>query len=291
MTAYRGGVARLKFLLRPGWLALTLLVFAFAASCFNILSPWQFGRNAEQSASDSALQASFTGTPEPLDQVLPHNAAPDSKTEWHVITVTGTYLGKDEVVARLRTVQGEAAFEVLTPFRLTDGTVMLIDRGFLKPDSRSAVPPYAAPPAGVVSLVTRARQDEVDPKNRKAFADPATADKLQSYVVSSQVVGQASNLAIRPGYFQLDTNQPGVLTALPLPQVDSGPYLSYALQWIAFGIMAILGWLYFTIRELKPGGVLAEQPQRHKRRSVAQMLAEDDNEEQFQAPDPVHSGH
>jgi cytochrome oxidase assembly protein ShyY1 len=283
-------VARLKFLLRPGWLALTLLVFAFAASCFNILSPWQFGRNAEQSASDSALQASFTGTPEPLDQVLPHNAAPDSKTEWHVITVTGTYLGADEVVARLRTVQGEAAFEVLTPFRLTDGTVMLIDRGFLKPDSRSAVPPYAAPPTGVVSLVTRARQDEVDPKNRKAFADPATADKLQSYVVSSQVVGQASNLAIRPGYFQLDTNQPGVLTALPLPQVDSGPYLSYALQWIAFGIMAILGWLYFTVRELKPGGVLAEQPQRQKRRSVAQMLAEDENEEQFQAPDPVHSG-
>jgi cytochrome oxidase assembly protein ShyY1 len=278
----------LKFLLRPGWLALTLLVFAFAASCFNILSPWQFGRNTEQSASNSALESSFTGNPQPLDQVLPDNKAPDSKTEWHVITVTGTYLGKDEVVARLRTVQGEAAFEVLTPFRLTDGTVMLIDRGFLKPDQRSAVPPYAAPPAGVVSLVTRARQDEVDPKNRKAFADPATADKLQSYVVSSQVVGQASNLAIRPGYFQLDTNQPGVLTALPLPQIDSGPFLSYALQWIAFGIMAIGGWLYFTIRELKPGGVLAERPE-HKRKSVAQMLAEDDNEEQFQAPDPVHS--
>jgi cytochrome oxidase assembly protein ShyY1 len=281
-------VARLKFLLRPGWLALTLLVFAFAASCFHILSPWQFSRNSEQSASNNALEASFTGNPQPLAQVLPNNAAPDSKTEWHVITVSGTYLPKGEVVARLRTVQGEAAFEVLTPFRTTNGVVMLIDRGFLKPDERSAVPPYAAPPTGVVNLVTRARQDETDPKHRTAFADPATADKLQSYVVSSQVVAQASKLDIRPGYFQLDTNQPGVLTALPLPQTDSGPYLSYALQWIAFGVMAILGWLYFTVRELKPGGALTQEPV-HKRKSVAQILAEDDNSDQFHAPDPVHS--
>jgi cytochrome oxidase assembly protein ShyY1 len=93
------------------------------------------------------------------------------------------------------------------------------------------------------------------------------------------VVARSSGLTIRPGYFQLDQNQPGVLGALPLPQLDSGPFFSYALQWIAFGTMAVLGWLYFTIRELKPGGALTvDKADRTRRKSVAEMLAEDDEE-------------
>jgi cytochrome oxidase assembly protein ShyY1 len=272
----------LKFLLKPGWLALTVVVFAFAGSCFTLLAPWQFSRNADREAQNSALQASSTAQPKPLAEVLPGNTAPDSHTEWHLVTLTGSYLPANEVVARLRTVQGEAAFEVLTPFRTGDGSVLLVDRGYLRPNDRSAVPPYAAPPPGVVRVVARDRVDESDPKNRDAFADASTAGKLQSYVVNSQVVARASKLDIRSGYFQLDNGQPGVLAALPLPQTDAGPFFSYALQWIAFGTMAILGWMYFTVRELKPGGALTtEQPVRERRKSVAQMLAEDDT--------PAHS--
>jgi hypothetical protein len=41
--------------------------------------------------------------------------------------------------------------------------------------------------------------------------------------------------------------------------------------------MAVLGWLYFTVRELKPGGALVtDQPARDRRKSVAQMVAEDE---------------
>ena len=32
--------------------------------------------------------------------------------------------------------------------------------------------------------------------------------------------------------------QPGALGEIPTPAIESGPYLSYGLQWIAFGIMA-----------------------------------------------------
>ncbi|MEC3978773.1 SURF1 family cytochrome oxidase biogenesis protein [Amycolatopsis sp. H20-H5] len=269
---------RLKFLLRPGWLALTLVVFAFAISCYVLLAPWQFSRDGERVAQNSALQASFTGQPKPLTQVLPAGVAPDRVTEWQLITVTGTYLPRDEVVARLRTVQGESAYEVLTPFRTSDGPVVLMDRGYLRPDERSRVPQYAAAPNGDVTIVARVRADEVDPKNRDAFANESTDNKPQSFVVSSQVVAKAAKTDIRPGYFQLDNNQPGVLSALPLPQTDSGPFFSYALQWIAFGTMALLGWLYFTVRELKPGGALTtDRPERRK--SVAQLLAEDEADE------------
>ncbi|GAA4665999.1 SURF1 family cytochrome oxidase biogenesis protein [Amycolatopsis dongchuanensis] len=273
---------RWKVLLRPSWLALVAGVLIFAFACFWLLSPWQFNRNSEREAQNAAVQHSMTAEPKPLDTVLAPGVAPDRNTEWTRVTITGKYLPEDEVVARLRTVQGEPAFEVLTPFRTTTGEVVLIDRGYVQPGEHNSVPPYAAPPAGTVEVVARVRQDETDPKNRDAFADASTGGKLQSYVVDSRVVARSSGLPIRPGYFQLDQNAPGVLNALPLPQLDAGPFFSYALQWIAFGVMALGGLAYFTIRELKPGGVLAEMGERQKekkarkRKSVAEILAEDE---------------
>lgn len=272
---------RLRFLLRPGWLALTVVVFAFAVCCFTLLSPWQFGRNTEREQQNSSLETSFTAAPVPLDQLLAPGAVPDPRTEWHLVSITGRYLPDKEVVARLRTVQGEGAYEVLTPLQATDGTVVLIDRGFVKLDNKSGVLPFAPAPGGTVQVTARVRSDETDPKNRDAFADASTGGRLQSYVVDSKVVARAGRLDIRPGYFQLDTDQPGVLGALPLPQTDSGPFFSYALQWIAFGAMAVLGWLYFTVRELKPGGALTapkEPGERTRRKSVSEILAEDEAE-------------
>lgn len=273
----------LRFLFRPSWIALVVGVLAFAFTCFSLLSPWQFGRNAEREAQNNAIQASLSASPRPLNVVLPPGVAPSTATEWSRVTMTGTYLPEDEVVARLRTVQGEPAYEVLTPLRTTDGQVVMIDRGYVRLGDHGSVLPYAAPPGGVVRVEARIRQDETDPKNRGVFTDPAASPRPQSYIVDSRVVARAVGLPIRPGYFQLDENQPGVIAALPLPQIDSGPFFSYALQWIAFGVMAIAGLAYFTVRELKPGGVLAELGDREKtrrrrtpRKSVAEMLAEDD---------------
>jgi cytochrome oxidase assembly protein ShyY1 len=269
---------RWKFLLKPGWLALTLVVFIFAGVCYTLLAPWQFDRDAERDARNAALAESFDATPRPLADVP---VGPG--TEWNRVSVTGTYLPEGEVIARLRTVLGEPAFEVLTPLRTDSGQVVLIDRGYVRPDERTRVPDYTAPPTGRVELVGRLRLNESD-RGREAFADESTQGRLHSYSVNSEVVGRATGLDIRPGYVQLDEGQPGVLGALPLPQLEAGPFFSYALQWIAFGTMALLGWLYFTVRELKPGGALAgEHPVRRK--SVAEMLAEDEEREEREAAD------
>lgn len=303
---------RWKFLLKPGWLALTVVVFVFAALSFTVLAPWQFDRHEERAARNDAVSSSTAARPQPLTEVLPGDTAPDGRTEWRRVIVEGTYLPGDEVIARLRTVQGEPAFEVLTPLRTTAGPTVLINRGFVRPTNDTGVPDFEAPPSGRVTVEARVRVDENDPSNRDAFADESTGGRLHSYSVDSQVVARATNLDIKPGYYQLEPGAPGVLTALPLPQLEAGPYFSYALQWIAFGAMALLGWLYFTIREARPGGVLADsdapdadvatsgdtapgdtaeptatepaatttnrrkQSGRQKRKSVAQILAEDD---------------
>jgi cytochrome oxidase assembly protein ShyY1 len=271
---------RLRFLLRPGWLALTALVLVFAAVCFTLLAPWQFRRHEERSTTNDAINASANAAPADLDTLLPDGMRPGLGTEWRTVRVTGRYLAEDEVVARLRTVLGQPAFEVLTPFRLDDGSTVLVDRGYVRPvqgDQAVAVPSFAAPPEGTVTVTARIRVDERDPNNRRAEERDG---RLQVYAVGSGVVAQATGLDLRAGYLQLEDGSPGVLAALPLPELEAGPFLSYAMQWVAFGVMALLAWLYFTWREVRPGGVLAApRPERPKRMSVAQQVAEDEARE------------
>ncbi|EID53539.1 hypothetical protein SacxiDRAFT_1288 [Saccharomonospora xinjiangensis XJ-54] len=268
---------RWKLLLQPGWLALTLVVFGFAVTCYTVLAPWQFDRHAERQAQNDAVSTSFGQQPRPLDEVLPEGQRPGRGTEWRRVLVEGTYLPEHEVIARLRTVQGEPAFEVLTPLLTSSGRVVLVDRGYVRPVDGD-VPPFAAPPGGTVVVEARIRGDEIDPQGRAAFADASTQGRLHAYAVNSRTVADATGLDISAGYVQLTEGQPGVLGALPLPVLEAGPYFSYALQWIAFGTMVILGWGYFTVRELKPGGALSGDGQGGARRkSVAELLAEDEN--------------
>ncbi|KAA2263829.1 SURF1 family protein [Solihabitans fulvus] len=261
---------RFRFLVRPGWLALTLAVFVFAGACFTLLAPWQFSRNDERKAQNSAVLNSRTTAPVPIEQLLPSRDEPNSGAEWRQVSLTGSYRQDAEALARLRTVQGEAAYEVLTPFTLTSGDTVLVDRGYVRLKDNK-VEPYGAAPAGEVTVTARVRRDEQE--TRPAFTE---AGHRQVYGINADIVGKAASLDIRPGYFQLNASQPGVTNELPEPQLDSGPFFSYALQWIAFGAMALLGWLYFTVREARPGGALTEE--RPKRKSVAEMLAEDEEE-------------
>jgi cytochrome oxidase assembly protein ShyY1 len=179
-------------------------------------------------------------------------------------------------MARLRTVLGEPAFEIVTPFRLTDGRTVLVDRGHESPQAGRSVPEYVAPPTGQVTITARAQDDEPADK-RPSFLDTG---KRQIYSINAGTVAAATGVKLDPGYFQLDANQPGVVKggAIPLPQLDDGPYFSYAIQWLIFGSMALFGWGYFSWREARPGGALdnVDKPARPKRKSVAEILAEDE---------------
>ncbi|MGW5054247.1 SURF1 family cytochrome oxidase biogenesis protein [Actinokineospora sp. NPDC004072] len=257
---------RLRLLLQPGWLLSALVVITFATACFTLLAPWQFQRHAERQETNAALQASFEAAPVPLAEAVAADAEPTRTTEWRLVTAVGEFLPDDEAVARLRSVQGEAAFEVLTPFRLRDGSTILVDRGFVRPGEGVSVPEFAPPPTGQVEITGRLRIGERDPQHRPPFTE---AGRRHVYAIDPQVVLPGS----RPGYVRLEAGSPGVLGPLPLPQLEAGPSFSYALQWIAFGAMTLIGLVYFTWREIRPGGAL-DKP---RRKSVAEILAEDED--------------
>lgn len=241
---------RWRFLLRPGWLALTAMVICFAVAAFTLLAPWQFRRAAERADRNSAIEHSFGTPPQPLRDVLAAHAAPTRATEWRQVRITGHYLPSAEMVVRLRTVQGEPAFEVLVPLALADGSNILVDRGYLRPAEGVRVPEYPPVPGGEVTVTGRLRADEQDPQNGEVVQRDG---HRQVYAVSTRTVSAATGVPLEPGYVQLTDGAPGLLSELPLPQLDPGPSFSYALQWIAFGVMAPLGLVYFAWREATDG--------------------------------------
>ncbi len=238
---------RLGFLLRPQWLALIVVVIAFAYLCFTVLAPWQLGKNTKTSRENSQIANSLQAEPVPLTDILPHQDS-TSDDQWRRVTATGRYLPEGQVLARLRVIEGEPAFEVLTPFAVEGGPTILVDRGYVRPVEGSGVPAIDPPPTDTVSITARLRDSEAVATGKEPFrADGA----LQVYSINTGQVSQLTGTPLAGSYLQLVDNQPGGLGAIPLPHLDAGPFLSYGIQWIAFGIIAPIGLGYFMYAEIQ----------------------------------------
>ncbi|MFE3195820.1 SURF1 family protein [Nocardia sp. NPDC059240] len=245
---------RLTFLFRPSWLILAVVVAGFAYLCFSVLAPWQLGKNTRTSERNDRIANSVHADPVDITSMLSGNG---KNTEWRRVTATGTYVPDSTVLVRLRHLDGQPAYTVLAAFRLDDGRTLLVDRGQLAAAQGGTRPPatIADPPAGTQQVAARVRASEGIIEKK-----PPTTEEGYRQVYSTDTEQEATVLGVpltpiptdgRGGYLQLDAGQPGAFTPDPLPQLDAGPYLSYGLQWLAFGVMAPLGLGYFVWAEIR----------------------------------------
>lgn len=239
---------RFGFLFRPQWLALYVVVAAFAWLCFTVLAPWQLGKNTTTSRENAQIANSLNTDPVPLTDFLPQqdSSAPDH--QWQRVTASGHYLPEAQVLARLRSVDGAPAYEVLVPFVVDGGPTVLVNRGYVKPEQGTAVPPIPAAPAEPVTVTARLRDSEMLAVGREPFRAEGA---MQVYSINPAQVSQVTGVPLTGSYLQLVEDQPGGLGVIPLPVLDAGPFLSYGIQWIAFGIIAPIGVGYFILAEVK----------------------------------------
>ena len=266
---------RWAFLLRPQWLALYVVVLAFAYLCFTVLAPWQLGKNTQTSRENAQISRSLDAEPVPLNSVLPNQDSAAPEEQWQQVTATGRYLPESQVLARLRQVEGDPAFEVLIPFAVDGGPTVLVDRGYVEPVNGNQVPTIEPPPTGTVTITARLR----DPEGVATGKDPFTSDGIQQvYSINTEQIATLTGVPLAGSYLQLVADQPGGLGVIPLPHLDAGPFLSYGIQWIAFGIIAPIGVGYFVYSEMK-----ARRADREAA-AAAQARADDASATQHPAP-------
>ncbi|MDV8001926.1 SURF1 family protein [Rhodococcus sp. IEGM 1408] len=236
----------LRRFLSPGWVIGLLAVVVFAWACFALLAPWQLGKSGDLEARNSQLEESFQAEPAPLAQVIDR---PDGfvEREWRLVTVSGRWVPDSEALLRLRAVDGEPVYQVLTVFDPVDGPDLLVNRGHVPVGENNTVPDYPVAPAGQVDITARVRATEA------GLAEPVLVDGRQTVrVVDPVVLGDTLGHTLESqGYLQLSGGQPGSLSPAPVPAIENGPYLSYGLQWLLFGVLAPVALVYFAWAEIR----------------------------------------
>jgi cytochrome oxidase assembly protein ShyY1 len=240
---------RLAFLFRPGWIALALVVAGFAYLSLTVLAPWQLGKNTTTSRENNQIKASLSADPVPVTSFLPRQDSSAPEDQWRQVTATGRYLPGVQVLARLRLIAGKPAFEVLTAFAVDGGPTVLVNRGFVRPSQGTEMPTVAPPTTGTVSITARLRDPETAPvEDMQPFRENGA---WQVYAIDTRQIATITETPLTISYLQLMENQPGALDVLPLPRLDAGPFLSYGIQWVAFGILAPIGLGYFVYSEIR----------------------------------------
>ncbi|GAA1508738.1 cytochrome oxidase assembly protein ShyY1 [Agromyces terreus] len=235
------------FLRSRRWAGYLALVVVFAIVCC-ALGVWQFARRAEARAEIARIDANYDAQAVPVDEVLPELDEFDIDQRWTVVALDGEYLDDEEVVVRNRPGQGGSGFEVLTPMRLQDGTVFVVDRGWVAQDSEGRPSEYAPPPTGRVEVEARLKAGEGQIDGRTSAGDEFATidlDELAERVGEPTYTG-AYGLLVQSG---AEADEPPVAASRPLR--DEGPHLSYALQWFVFAIMGFVGLAWAANQERK----------------------------------------
>ena len=264
-----------KTFLKPGWVFTAAAVLIFAYFAFTVLAPWQLHKNEAKTERNHNIEAAFETDPVPLSEIFTTRGKVADGKEWRRVSMTGHYLPESEVLLRLRPVNSSPAFQALTPFRLNSGEIMLVNRGFV-PANQDNVPDIPAAPSEEVTIVGYARLDEPPPSH-----EPLTDQgRLQVSGINSQQIADLTHLELGNDYVQLSDGQPGTVSAIPLPQLDSGPHLSYGIQWIAFGIMAPLGLGYFVWAEMRERRREQEEQQALQEQQQTPLEQQDEKDQQ-----------
>lgn len=226
----------------PSGVAASVVVLLVAVVCVR-LGFWQLERHEERASRNAAI--SVRGTAPPLD--LPRAPTDTSGLAHRVVDVRGTFDHPLSLVVAGRSYRGSPGVHVLTPLRLAGGGTLLVNRGWV-PSADAAsldLEPLAKPDSvalrGVLLPLPEASDDGAaarDGSRRIVFRLDDSLLRRLPYPAAPLVVQALPEERGTPGY----------PVRLPPPEVDAGPHLSYAVQWFAFAVIAVGGWLIVVAR-------------------------------------------
>lgn len=261
------------------WAIYVALAVVFAIACA-FLSNWQFSRNEERAAQLALVERNYDAEPVPLAEVIPAGGELEPQDEWRPVRLTGEYVIDEQLLARNRPHGGTAAFEVLVPFRLDDGRVLLIDRGWVPPGQDRPEPDTVpTPPDGEATVIARLRPGEPLPASGRSAPDGQVPTINLALVAETMApdVGRTLELSAYGVLVSEDPAPAAAPQALESPSEDPGPHLSYAIQWILF---AIMGFVFI--------GYVIRTERRHRREEAEEAGADPRGSAAVAAPASRH---
>jgi cytochrome oxidase assembly protein ShyY1 len=255
----------LRVLTSRRWLGAFAAAAVFAVAAF-FLGQWQWHRYEAKQERAERITSHYQAAPVPVRSVVGTDPMPLAQ-DWTRVTATGSYAVERTLVVRNRPLEGTYGYEVLVPLRLSDGSLLVVDRGWV-PNAATAeeLPEVPAAPTGVVSATGWLRPSE------KSLGRELPAGQLAS--INLDEAGRQIGGDVLGAYLVLERERtadgasPARPTALERPDTDLGPHQAYAFQWWSAMIAGFVLVWFGARREYLEGkpasGAVAGQPKPKK---------------------------
>jgi len=227
-----------------------LIVGALAAAVCVRLGFWQVSRLHQRQAFRATVETRLRKPPFEVTAFSAFAATTLGTADsaaYRPAVARGAFDFSRQVVVVARVVDEVPGVYVVTPLRLADGAAVLVERGWVpSPDAYtvgldSLVEPDTALVSGILLRVTASREYAVGDTTWPVHVpsdDPTKLADRYPYALLPWVLRRTAGGAGPPG-----------LRAIPVPVLDDGPHLSYAIQWFAFAMIAVVGSVALFLRD------------------------------------------
>jgi surfeit locus 1 family protein len=263
-----------------------MAVTAVALFCvFTMLGTWQVQRRAWKLDLIARVDERVHAPPVPPPPPAEWSQVTAANSEYRHVRVTGTFLNESETPVQALTELG-TGYWVLTPLRLADGTLLMVNRGFVPPERRDRAAHEAGAATAAATVTGLLRISE--PKGRflrrndsakglwysrdvEAIAAARGLSRVAPYFVDEEAgagggqrVGDASvgtdGEVVGANGAVFGTDGESVAASRSAQAAAAAPiggltviafrntHLTYAITWYGLGLMVLVG-AWIVIRE------------------------------------------
>lgn len=230
-----------KYRFRPGFGG--TVVALLGTGIFVTLAIWQLGR-ADQKRDLQALVDSRMDRP-----AVEYRGGPldFESMQYRQVSFEGRFENDGQVLIDNVVMEGKPGYQVITPFRLSEGGYVLVDRGWVVAAKRRDQLPDISIDQQPLRLSGRVNRHRSRPVVGAQRPDPDGS--MRWLYVDTAYYNERTGLSV-PGFvIRLDPGSPGGYQhSTTAYDAKVGMHIGYAIQWAAFAVIAFATWLGLSIK-------------------------------------------
>jgi cytochrome oxidase assembly protein ShyY1 len=215
-------------------LIVKLAALSLAVAGLGSLGAWQLHRGMQKKALVQAYEAALHGDATVLGRTLaPPTDAP------RPVRLAGIFAADRQLLLDNQVHDEQPGYDVWTPLRLDDGSLAIVDRGWITHAQGAVVPAPAAQRIELRGLwkalpapALRLQTDNCAPRPWPRVVEYPTADDLRCLLGETPIAGVVLLDAAAPDGFVRDWN--------PSPGFPPERHYAYALQWFALAATLLI---------------------------------------------------
>jgi len=221
-------------------------------SVFVALGTWQVYRRSWKLDLIARVEQRVHAPATPAPDASQWPGVTAANSEYRHVRATGTFLNDSETLVQATTELG-AGFWVLTPLRLADNSIVLINRGFVPPEHRDRAAHGASEPTTPATVTGLLRMTEPG----GAFLRRNDPAGNHWYSRDVRAIASARSLSHVAPYFIDADAAPGAAARTSEPALPVGgltviafhnSHLIYSITWYTLALM-VAGGMWILIRE------------------------------------------